>query len=415
VPTEESDYSALPQRPALPSTIVLETTIKCNLRCDNGVCNPNNEPGLLTRDASHLDAHRFKELVDELRGSLSTVYFYNYGEPFMHPQAEDMLLYLRGACPDAQIVTSTNGIPLAKPHRAKKVVDSQIDAMTFTISGVRQETYERYHARGQVGLALQGLQNICEIRDQAARPKPQVIWRYLVFRWNDTERELDAAIALSKLYRVNQFALYVTHIPQSARSYRLAPGSLLFDKYRKYISFAGGYSCVMPDANGFYPRENLPELGPARWSCWRAMTRRRPRGDHVVLALSINRAPRASPEPYCIVRTPWTALRVSLRPHHWTNVSIPVPEDLRTEDAFDIEVISEHAWFPIEETKSPDLRCLGVLVQDETDFACKDSDPRRDQEGTRVLTPAEREHLEAYGPRTPLPQFCNNSARFTFA
>ena len=408
-PREVAD-AAMRQRAPLPATIVVETTVKCNLRCDNVACNPNNAPGLLTRHRSHLDLAKFTAVVDELKGILRTVHFFNYGEPFLHPQAEDMLLYLRAACPGVRIVTSTNGIPLAKSSRAEKVVLSEIDRMTFTIGGIRQESYGRYHANGQVGLALQGLQNICEFKSRLRKTKPKVVWRYLVFRWNDSEQEIDAAIALSKLYGVDQFCLYLTHIPAGASSYRLAPGSPLYDKYRSYIDFVHGFDSVFPDERGFYRFENIAGLGKARWSSWRASMRVPRYGSSLRLSLSTNRPAKTCGKPECMVRVPWTTLRVPLKRMEWTNVSIPIPSDMRDTKEFDVEVLTPNPWFPVEEIASRDLRCLGVLVKETPDCATDDLDFAGDQD-FESLSSNEMQAFGAFGNRLPIRQPKNNSGR----
>ncbi len=398
------------KRAPLPATIVVETTVKCNLRCDNVACNPNNAPGLLTRHRSHLDLAKFTAIVDELKDGLRTVHFFNYGEPFLHPQAEDMLLYLRAACPGVRIVTSTNGIPLAKSSRAEKVVLSKIDRMTFTIGGIRQESYGRYHANGQVGLALQGLQNICEFKARHGTTKPKVVWRYLLFRWNDSEQEIDAAIALSKLYGVNQFCLYLTHIPAGGSSYRLAPGSPLYDKYRNYIDFVHGFDSVFPGESGFYGVENIAGLGKARWSSWRAGMRIPRHGNCLSLSLSTNRPAKTCSKPECIVRVPWMAVRVPLKRMEWTNVFIPIPSDMRDMNDFDVEFLTPDPWFPVEETANRDLRCLGVLVKEkpdsETDYPDFVGDP-----GFVSLSSDEVQALGAFGDRMPPRRPQNNSGR----
>ena len=54
------------------------------------------------------------------------------------------------------MVTSTNGIPLAKIERARKVVSSGLDFIVFTIGGIHQESYSRYHVRGRIRPSLAG-------------------------------------------------------------------------------------------------------------------------------------------------------------------------------------------------------------------------------------------------------------------
>jgi MoaA/NifB/PqqE/SkfB family radical SAM enzyme len=56
---------------------------------------------------------------------LSKVYFFNYGDPFVNRQAEAMLAYLRRRCPDVDVETSTNAIPLSNLDRATAVVQAE--------------------------------------------------------------------------------------------------------------------------------------------------------------------------------------------------------------------------------------------------------------------------------------------------
>jgi hypothetical protein len=363
---------------------------------------------LLTRDKARLDHAKFRDVIDQLSGNgiLDTVYFFNYGEPFLHPQAEDMLIYLRKACPSTRIVTSTNGIPLAKAERARKIVDAQVDFVTFTIGGIKQGSYSNYHRNGQVGLALQGLQNVIEFKKETSRSKPFVIWRYLVFRWNDTEKEIDAAIELSELYGVDQFCLFLTHIPKNASSYRLVPGSPLFDKYRRFIEFVHAFECELPDERGFYSLEHIPGLGSVMWSCWRAVVQRRRNGHYLHLRISTNRPSSSVRDQYCFVRTTWISIRVLLKPMEWRAVSILIPWEFRGIDVFEVELLTEDYWFPIEETGSSDMRCLGVLLSVDMDFSISDRDASglAALQGFDVVTPAEQRRLDSYGPRSSLPQ-----------
>ena len=181
------------ERRSLPATLIIETTVKCNLRCPNAACIPNNLSKFRTRDRDMLDVSSFNRVVDEVSQDLRKVYFFNYGDPFVHKKAEDMLAYLRQRAPGVEVITITNGIPLADRTRAERVVATGLDHIVFTISGVDQESYEKYHVKGQVKLALQGLENVCCAKSSSGQVAPNIIWRYLLFRWNDSESELDRA------------------------------------------------------------------------------------------------------------------------------------------------------------------------------------------------------------------------------
>ena len=187
--------------------------MKCNLRCPNTACIPNNEKGLLTRDAASLDLETLKVVTDQVAPHRRTIHFYNYGEPFLNRQAEDMLLHLRRKCPGALITTSTNAILLADPSRAEKVIRATPDKIIVSISGVTQDVYGIYHAGGKCERALQGLKNLCDAKRRLEQTKPTIIIRYLVFHWNDRDEHIDAVIALAREYGVDQLLLHLTDEP----------------------------------------------------------------------------------------------------------------------------------------------------------------------------------------------------------
>ena len=360
---EVQDYApAPPPKATVPTTLIVEPTVRCNILCDNGSCSVNNDRSVATREVDDLDVGAFARVVDEIGAELKNVFFFNYGDPFMHRSAEDMLIHLREQCPDALIVTSTNGIPLLKPERAAKVAQSRVDQITFTISGVTQESYVRYHGKGSVEHALQGLRNVCEARNGDATPR--VEWRYLVFNWNDSFEEIDRAIALADDMGVDRFTLFLTHIPVGSTSWRLGPGSEGFDRYKNHIEHVYGYdNHVVPDADGFHGIETLPHLGEARWTARRSRMSLPERGGAIRLAISTNRAAHRPDKHFVLIRAPWQVYRVAFVANEWTDVTIPVPEGVQGLGPYAIEMIAEEVWFPIEELGSEDRRTLGVLVE----------------------------------------------------
>ncbi len=405
-----------PQRRMLPSIMVIETTFKCNLRCPNAACDPNNDSAAVTRDKDELNLDRFIEIIDQLAGSLNEVYFFNYGEPFLHKQAEDMLLYLRKVCPQVKIVTSTNGILLSKMDRARKVAEAGVDYITFTLSGIRQGSYSRYHINGQVGQALQGLQNVCDARAELEPKRTTVIWRYLVFRWNDSEAEIDAAIALSQAYGVDQFSLYLTHFPANGASYRLAPGTPLHQKYRGYIDAVQGYVFPAADSSGMYDVEDVAGLGPARWSAWRCEFSRPRSGHWLRLALSTTRPPQGGSSYCCYVQTEWECYRVDVKPGDWNEIAILIPWAMKEAEMFNVGILVDDCWFPVEETGSPDRRCLGVLVRHDVEGAGNDDVACwKSFAGLSRVEGQERSRIAAVLAARVVPLRVDPRGKFTFA
>lgn len=366
---ETREDATINTRLRLPTRLVVEPTVTCNIRCPNLPCLANNDAGETTRDDKMLSLETFARMVDQLAPNISTVNFYNYGETFMNRQAEDMLAYLRAKCPQAFVVTSTNGIPLSNAGRARKLAAARPNRATFTISGVTQESYARYHVGGKVEQALKGMANVCAAKRELGAELPQVVWRYLAFHWNDGEAEIDRAIALAHEMGVDRLSLYLTNTPPGARSIRLSPGSPSFWKYAPYIHLDDEgdlnyiYRVALPDAHGIYPAEALDRLGRARWTSSRARLHLPVDGGTIRFAVSTNR-PGRDKQP-CILHTPWRQVRIPAHGGRWNDVEVEVPRRFIGHDAIECELTVPGYWYPAAELSNADLRCLGVLLRDD--------------------------------------------------
>jgi MoaA/NifB/PqqE/SkfB family radical SAM enzyme len=357
---EPGDVPVPRPRAALPATLVIEPTVTCNIRCAHHTCDINNDSAQQVRAKPRMELDEFKHMVDQAAPALQHVYFFNYGESFVNRVAGEMLLHLREACPAVVVTSSTNGIPLSKGSNAEALVRARLDSLTFTISGVIQPSYEKYHLAGKVDQALQGMLNVCAAKAALAQSVPRVDWRYIAFRWNDSEAEVDAAIALSRLYGVDRFVLFLTNIPHEASSYRLAPGTRLHQKYAEYIQFVHDFASITPDEDGLWAPEHFTQLGPGRWTSWRARLAAHRDGNWIRLAI----AGAGGRGGHCFVRTAWGAFKVPIGGTGWTRVSLLVPQGERA-GSHQVEIVAPQAWFPCDESGGNDQRCLGVIVGDQ--------------------------------------------------
>lgn len=362
---EDNAAGPPPGRPDRPTTLVVETTVRCNLRCDQPACIPNNDRAVQTRDGDFLDLDAFGRVADALEGNLSHVFFFNYGDPFVHVEAADMLGHIQRTNPDARVVTSTNGIPLSNPDRARRVVAAgALDFIMFTISGVTQESYARYHVGGRLDLALKGMENVIQAKRELGLSKPTVHWRYLVFRWNDSDAEIEAALAMAEAMGVDEFTLHLTHVPLTAISYRFSTGGPSFVRYRRYINNALGLThySPMPDDNGFYAVEQSGRY-PVRWTGWQARKTVRVRKNKARLGLTTNRPGSDERPNHVFVVTPYETIKLRLKPGTWLSLALTVPPGVSIPN-LDVEIVTFDHWYPAEDCGVDDPRCLGVLVLD---------------------------------------------------
>ncbi len=103
-----------------------------------------------------LDFDLFTRVIDEAGPSLGRVDFFNYGEAFLHKRAVEMCEYIKTKFPHIYLYTSTNGLALTE-EKARRLVHSGIDEVTFSIDGASQDTYVQYRQRGDFAKALANL------------------------------------------------------------------------------------------------------------------------------------------------------------------------------------------------------------------------------------------------------------------
>jgi hypothetical protein len=216
-----------PRRPAdagaLPRRLYVECTAACNISCFQACCAP--ETGITrTREAGMLDVDLFARVIDEAGPTLGRVDFFNYGEAFLHKRAVEMCERLKSAFPHVYLYTSTNGLAF-NDATVRRLVRSGIDEVTFSIDGATPESYARYRQRGDFGKAIAHLRAAVDEKRRLGLDVPVLNWRYILFTWNDSDREMQTARRLAADIGVDRLCWEVTDHPEDSYSRRFVPGS----------------------------------------------------------------------------------------------------------------------------------------------------------------------------------------------
>src|SRR5262245_42820215 len=143
-----------------------------------------------------LDFELFCRVVDEVGPSLGRIDFFNYGEAFLHKRAVEMCEYIKTRFPHIYLYTSTNGLAFSE-DAARRLVRSGIDEVTFSVDGATQKSYEMYRQRGRFDVAMRNLQAMVDEKRQSGRDVPFLNWRYILFKWNDSDAEMNLARTLA--------------------------------------------------------------------------------------------------------------------------------------------------------------------------------------------------------------------------
>lgn len=194
--TESSVY-ARPARPwGMPTILQVEPASRCNLHCR--VCPVGTGLG---RRVGDMAPALFERIVDEARDYALLLLFWDWGEPFLHPDACHMIRYARQA--GLRVVSSTNGHVFAQPEHAERVVSSGLDVLVFSVDGITQQTYQHYRAAGHLDQVMEGIRNVMEAKRRGGAQAPLVNLRFIVMRHNEHEiprlRDFAASLGVDAL------------------------------------------------------------------------------------------------------------------------------------------------------------------------------------------------------------------------
>lgn len=200
----------------------IEISNACNLKCPECVVSHTKRPN--TRKFV-MPYETFTEIIDQLKGPLELVKFYNYGEPFLHKDCMRMLRYIKETDPGIAVFISTNGT-LIYEDKQKELVELGIDTVTFSVDGSSQKSYSEYRIGGNFEEVLGNMKGIVDYKTSAGLAKPNVIWQYILFEWNDRIDEIQKAKKLASEIQVDTLLWVLTHTKGASRKYTPTSGNL---------------------------------------------------------------------------------------------------------------------------------------------------------------------------------------------
>lgn len=225
-----------------PTTLSIEPTTSCNLRC------PECPSGLrsFTRPTGMLQEALFEKTIDQVQNYLTWLHLYFQGEPFLNPRFLEMVNYA-----DARkIFTSTSSnAHYLNSKTVPEILDSGLKQLIVSMDGITQEIYEKYRIGGSLEKVQKGLQLLLSARKKAKKSFPRVVLQFLVTGQN--EHQIPALKQWAKAMNVDELQLKTTQIYDFEQGSELIPSDL-------------GYSRYVPAENGTWKLKKKMEN-----KCWR--------------------------------------------------------------------------------------------------------------------------------------------------
>ncbi|HEV2863942.1 MAG TPA: radical SAM/SPASM domain-containing protein [Pyrinomonadaceae bacterium] len=216
----------------LPKKVTLELFGGCQLRCPLCPTGNRTRPG---RASGPLKVETVAALLDEIGDHVEVIELFNWGEPFLNPDACKIVRMI--ADRGIRTVLSTNLQLIPDPE---EIIASGLDELIVSCHGVTQETYEKYMVGGEVEKTFQNLDRIVAAGGPGMKMK--VVLRFVVFAHNEHE------------------------VPLAVERFRGTPvvveaAPMRMDMRDEILNTAGenlsAYGEWVPGSSRFYDKENL--------------------------------------------------------------------------------------------------------------------------------------------------------------
>ncbi len=152
----------------------------CQLKCP--LCPVG--AGLLSQDCMIMPLETFKTILDKMP-FVRTIELYRSGEPFLNP---DLLAMIRLAHDRKIKIIISSHLSFSKPDIFfDEVAASGLETLVVSLDGTSRESCSRYRVGGDYELVLSNIKKLIEAKKMICSKKPEIIWQFLVNRFNEHE------------------------------------------------------------------------------------------------------------------------------------------------------------------------------------------------------------------------------------
>ncbi len=216
----------------------IELASLCNLSCI-GCAMSKGDYFKQTRRRARIDIAQLMIWAKGHWKRVNRVRLYHIGEPWLHPQWPMLCTKLKQENPGMVIMTSTNGMLLSNKKTRQQIIECGIDELMFSIHGATQQSVVRYMGKGfDIDTVIGAMKEVNRLRQSVTIPL-RLIWKYLLFTWNDSEEEIETAKQLGAKNGIDYIHFSIP-IHESA-SKRFRTGTQAWIAMRKAGDLSSGF------------------------------------------------------------------------------------------------------------------------------------------------------------------------------
>jgi radical SAM protein with 4Fe4S-binding SPASM domain len=176
-------YSTATKQPwvnGLPTTVTIEPTTLCNLKCPE--CPSGN--GQLRRRKGNTEMKVYDHCINQIKKTTLWFLLYFQGEPFLHPELFRMIEKARRN--NLYTILSTNGHFLNATN-CERIIQSGLNRIIISLDGTEEATYSQYRKNGDFHKVTEGIKQLVKTKKAMKTRAPLIILQFLVFRHNQDQ------------------------------------------------------------------------------------------------------------------------------------------------------------------------------------------------------------------------------------
>ena len=178
----------------VPKGFLIENSVACNYKCVS--CDPARKILMDKRKEKKIPMKSLEYISKLLKTlSVTNVYYFFLNEPFASISIHHELKMIKLYNPNCYITISTNASLIDTDD--KRAAAMLVDELICSIDGGSQESAEKYQIGINFNKVVENLRNLVDYK-KTATGKTKIVWKYVVFPWNENQEEIIKAIKISK-------------------------------------------------------------------------------------------------------------------------------------------------------------------------------------------------------------------------
>jgi hypothetical protein len=199
-------------------TFQVEPALACQLDCPGCIPMKERKTRIERTSVGHLilAPKVFEKIIGDFSRAgmrIRVIDFQGHGEPTLNRDVWSMIRMAKSLFPKSFATMCTH----ANLDFAEEMIDAGLDQIIYAIDGMDQESYAPYRVYGDFEQAHRFMKSFSTTA-RARRAKVDTVWKYVLFRHNDSPEQLLKAQAMAFEAQISELRFIITQLgPLSTR------------------------------------------------------------------------------------------------------------------------------------------------------------------------------------------------------